>query len=47
MSLDITNNQMYACFFWGINYGFKIQMETLCLGKIKEVIIIMESYQNA
>jgi hypothetical protein len=47
MSLDITNNQMYACFFWGINYGFKIQMETLCLGKIREVIVIMETYHNA
>jgi hypothetical protein len=47
MTLDITNNQMMACFFWGINYGFKIQMEALCLGKIREVIIIMENYQNA
>jgi hypothetical protein len=47
MALDITNNQMYGCFFWGINYCFKIQMEALCLGKIREVIIVMESYNNA
>ncbi|KXN69887.1 hypothetical protein CONCODRAFT_7648 [Conidiobolus coronatus NRRL 28638] len=47
MSLDITNNQMYACYFWSINYGFKIQMETLCLGKIREIIIIMDTYHNA
>jgi hypothetical protein len=47
MTFDITNNQMYGYFFWSINYCFKIQMEALCLGKIKEVIIIMENYQNA
>ncbi|KXN72964.1 hypothetical protein CONCODRAFT_4109 [Conidiobolus coronatus NRRL 28638] len=47
MTLDITNNQMYACFFWGIDYSFKIQMETLCLGKIRDMIVTMEHYENS
>jgi hypothetical protein len=47
MTLDITNNQMYACFFWGIDYSFKIQMETLCLGKLRDMIVTMEHYENS
>ncbi|KXN72969.1 hypothetical protein CONCODRAFT_4115 [Conidiobolus coronatus NRRL 28638] len=47
MALDITDNQMYGCIFWGITYAIKIQTETLCLGKIKECVIILETFENA
>ncbi|KXN72988.1 hypothetical protein CONCODRAFT_4133 [Conidiobolus coronatus NRRL 28638] len=47
MVLDLTDNQMYGCIFWGITYALKIQTETLCLGKIKECVMILENYENA
>jgi hypothetical protein len=47
MACDISDYQMYGCIFWGINYAFKIQTETLCLGKIRDCVIILETYENA
>ncbi|KXN72962.1 hypothetical protein CONCODRAFT_4107 [Conidiobolus coronatus NRRL 28638] len=47
ITLNIKNKQVYACFFWGINYSFKIQIETLCLGKIRDMIVTMEHHENS
>jgi hypothetical protein len=47
ISCDLSNNQSYGCILWGVNYALKIQVETLCLGKIRECIIILENYENA
>jgi hypothetical protein len=47
MVADVSNNQMYGCVFWGVNYSFKIQTETICLGKIRECVIVLETYENA
>jgi hypothetical protein len=47
MACDLSDYQMYGCIFWGLNYAFKIQTETLCLGKIRECVMILENYENA
>jgi hypothetical protein len=47
MGLQLGNNQMYASILLGIMFALKIQVEALCLGKIRECIIIMENYENA
>ncbi|KXN72968.1 hypothetical protein CONCODRAFT_4114 [Conidiobolus coronatus NRRL 28638] len=47
MICDISDNQMYGCIFWGINYSIKIQTETVCLGKVRECMIILETFENA
>ncbi|KXN72967.1 hypothetical protein CONCODRAFT_4112 [Conidiobolus coronatus NRRL 28638] len=47
ISLEFSNNQMYASILMGALYALKIQVEALCLGKIRECIIIMENYENA
>jgi hypothetical protein len=47
VSLERGSLKLYSFITWTVFYSIKIQTEVLCLGKIKECIIIMERYENA
>jgi hypothetical protein len=47
IACSLSGYQSYECILWGVSFALKIQVEGLCLGKIRECIVIMENYENA
>jgi hypothetical protein len=47
IACNLSGYQSYECILWGVSFALKIQVEGVCLGKIRECIVIMENYENA